>query len=301
MNNIWTVSIVIPNWNGVELLEKNIPPLIEALHNKKNRISEVIIVDDGSTDGSVVYLRENFPLIKVIKHKVNRGFPASVNTGVRTAKSELVCLLNTDVAPNENFLELIFQNFKDEKVFAVSLHEKGLGPAIGSFKEGFIVHYPVPELDKVQNTFWVSGGSGVFRRDIWMSLGGFDENLYYPFYWEDVDICYKAQKRSYKLLWDPKAMVIHEHEATVKKSRFSNRVRKIIVERNHLLFIWKNLTSPILFRKHLYGLIKRIIVHPGYLIVTVAASLKIRAVLRLRKKELKESRVSDEAIFSSFK
>src|SRR5258706_15949240 len=98
------ISIVIPNWNGKELLERNLPEVLAAKDFKSNMISEVIVVDDGSTDGSLKFLHDQFEgKIKVIKHKQNRGFSAAVNTGVRSANGDLVCLLNTDVIPDRRF------------------------------------------------------------------------------------------------------------------------------------------------------------------------------------------------------
>src|SRR5260221_14400322 len=110
------VSIVIPNFNGRELLEKNLPEILKAKQNKKNNICEIIIVDDGSTDDSVKYLKEKWPRkIRLIVHKKNRGFATSINTGVRMAKSELVCLLNSDVIPSNDFLVTMNEDFGDEK------------------------------------------------------------------------------------------------------------------------------------------------------------------------------------------
>jgi len=92
--------------------------------------------------------------------------------------------------------------------------------------------------------------------------------------------------------------VFHKHETTIGKLP-KNKVLRIR-ERNHLLFIWKNLTSPNLFRKHIRGLLKRLTRHPGYLRVLIAALLKLPKVKRARSKEEKETKVSDEAIFASF-
>lgn len=292
------VAIVVPNFNGRVLLEKQLPLLEKAWANPKNKISEVIVIDDASTDTSITFIKDNFPRVKVIKHRVNRGFSSSVNIGMRTAKSELIALLNSDVYPEADFIEKSFRHFENKNVLGVSLHEKGYGPSRGIFRNGFIEHNPGKEIEKVQDTFWVSGGSGIWRRDLWMALGGMDEKLLNPFYWEDIDLCYRAQKRGYKLLWEPTSVVEHKHESTIGKlpSGFVTRIK----ERNHLLFVWKNLTSKRLFRRHLIGLFRRVIFHPGYLIIVLMALGRISQVLRARKTEMKESKVSDEAIFQKF-
>ena len=293
------VSIVIPNYNGEELLAKNLPKVLLAKENAKNRIKEIVIVDDASSDQSVKLLKEKFPEVKMIKHRLNRGFSAAVNTGARAAKGELLALLNSDVIPEPNFLVDVLPHFKnDNKVFAVSLHEQGYGWAKGAFKDGFIVHLPARETKVTHPTFWVSGGSGVFRRDYWMKLGGMDERLLSPFYWEDIDLCYRAAKRGWRLLWEPRSKVIHKHESTIGK--LPRKKVQRIHERNHLIFVWKNLTSPNLFKKHLVGLISRVRKHPGYLRIVLMALGRIRGVLKARKKEKKESKVSDEAIFARY-
>src|SRR3989337_2784089 len=99
------VSLVIPNYNSLKLLEGNLEYVIEAAYYPGNSIKEVIVVDDGSYDSSVSFIRKRFPEVKLIRHKVNRGFSAAVNTGVRSAKGDLIALLATDVIPKRNFLE----------------------------------------------------------------------------------------------------------------------------------------------------------------------------------------------------
>jgi len=294
------VSVVITNYNGKDILAKKLPSVVEAKRNPLNRIIEIIVVDDASSDDSVKFLKKNFPEVKVVSHKKNRGFAAATNTGVRLAKGNLVCLLNNDVSCYKNFLESVFDIFaEDDKIFAVSLNEGTFGPAAGYFENGFILHKSLPLSKRPRRTFWVSGGSGIFRRDIWVKLGWMDEKLFAPFYWEDVDLSYRALKRGFSLYWDPKARVIHKHETTI--GRFNPKKKARIQERNQLLFIWKNLTSNRLMLKHIAGVFQRLFRHPGYLLIIFMALLKIRDVIKMRKKESKESLVADEFILDSFK
>jgi len=298
MGSICKVSVIIPNYNGRQILEKNLPFVVQAKTNPQNSILEIVIVDDGSKDGSCEFVKGNFPEIKLIKHKVNRGFSASVNTGARMAKGELLALINTDVTPSEDFLVTVIPHFEDPNLFAVSLHEEGFSWAKANFKDGFLDHGPGKETPNSHNTFWVSGGSGVFKRSIWMKLGGMDEKLFSPYYWEDLDLCYRAAKRGYRLLWEPKAKVWHNHASTI--SKLSRLKVKLIQQRNELLFIWKNIASSSMIKKHILGLGKRIIKHPGYILILFLAFLKIRQTRKLRKKEKLQTKVSDEAIFSKF-
>ena len=206
-------SIVIPNWNGEKLLRKNLPAVL------KTGADEVIMVDDGSTDGSRKYINELTKLringlkIKTVSNKKNLGFIASVNRGVAAAKGNIVVLLNNDVVPEKNFLAPLRKDFQDPKVFAVSLGEPQWSWAKGKWVKGFVEHESGKKTKMPHISFWSSGGSGAFRKDIWEKLGGMDD-VYHPFYWEDVDLSYRAWKRGYKIIWDPRAVVYHKHEGT---------------------------------------------------------------------------------------
>jgi len=294
-----TVSVVIPTFNTRDLLERNLPSVIAAFNNPANKIKEVIVVDDASPDDSYDFVKKNFPEVRLIRHKINRGFAISVNTGTRMARGKLVCLINSDVIPDKDFLVAVLPHFEDEEVFGISLHERGFGWARGIFKDGFVSHEPGGESKEPHITFWVSGGSGVYRRNLWMELGGMDEKVFAPFYWEDIDLSYRAMKKGLKILWEPNAYVLHKHESTI--SRLSPKYVSRIRERNQLLFNWKNITSPNFTAKHIAGLAKRIISHPGYIRILMMALIKLPQVIKARRKVTKESKVSDEAIFARFK
>lgn len=288
----------MPNLNGEKLLEKNLPKLIAAKDYAPNGIMEIIIIDDGSWDGSVNFLKKNYPDIRLFKHTANRGFSAAVNTGARVAKGDLILLINTDVTPDPDFLVKVLPNFEDKSVFAVSLHEKGFGSAKGTFTDGYIKLAMGEEGNKNHSSFYVSGGSGVFRRSIWVKLGGMDEKLLSPFYWEDIDLCYRAAKRGYKLLWEPGGLVEHHHESTI--SKFPKDYVARIRERNQLLMLWKNVTSPNLTRKHVVGVFTRLVKHPGYIRIVLMAIARSGIAMQKRRKEIKETKVSDEAIFARY-
>ncbi len=295
------VSVIIPNWNGRSLLEKNLPIVCKAAEHSKNKIGEIIIVDDKSTDDSIDFLKKNFQKsVKIVAHTKNRGFAAAVNTGVRSAKYPYVCLLNTDVIPNEDFLESALTHFNDPKVIAVTLHEKGRGYALGTFRNGFFQHTGAKESRTAKESFWASGGSSIFSRDLWIKCKGFDEKLFSPFYWEDVDLGYRAHKRGYKIIWEPKSIVEHKHESIINSDNFQKWKLNLIKERNYLIFIWKNVSSKRLIKRHRKALLKYTLRHPGYLKVVIFALLRWREIRIARIREAKEGTVSDEAIFSKF-
>jgi O-antigen biosynthesis protein len=250
----FSISVIIPNYNGQELLKKNLPKVFEAVGD-----AEVIIIDDASTDGSLKVLDGFKSKIKIIKSDKNLGFSLSVNKGVSVARGEIVVLLNTDVAPEKTFLEPLIAHFKNSDVFAVGCMDKSIedgkiilrGRGVGEWKKGFLVHSR-GEINRT-NTLWVNGGSGAFRKDIWQRLGGFDE-LYSPFYWEDIDLSYRALKSGYKIVFEPKSIVVHEHEKGAIKSVYSDSAVKRVAYRNQFIFAWKNATDLNLQLLHLFWL-----------------------------------------------
>lgn len=284
------VSIVIPNWNGKKLLEKNLPAVLAA------GADEVIVSDDDSADDSVEFLKDNFPQVKVIKHK-RLGFAGNCNQGVKFTKGEVVILLNTDVVPEKDFIKPLEKDFSDPNVFAVSLGEPQWSWAKGEWVKGFVEHKPGEKTKVPHISFWASGGSGAFRKDIWNKLGGFDE-IYNPFYWEDLDLSYRAWKRGYKVIWDPRSVVYHEHAQTI--SLFSKDYVRSISERNQLLFIWKNITSLNMMFEHKLNLTKRLLTNLGYWRPFLTALVKLLPILSRRFKEMREQRISDREIFAQF-
>src|SRR5207302_8680 len=147
-----SATVVIPNWNGRDLLARYLPPLETALAG--NDVNEILVVDNGSTDGSVESLRNNFPRVKVLALDRNLGFGG--------------------------------------------------------------------------------GGSCAFDRRKFLELGGFDP-LLAPFYLEDTDLGYMAWKRGWKVLYQPKSVVYHEHRGTIGK-RFTEQQIQAVLKKNFILF-----------------------------------------------------------------
>lgn len=245
------VSIVIPNWNGAKLLAAHLPKVLAAA-----RGSEVIVVDDHSTDNSVPFLKDKFPEVRVIVKETNSGFAQTVNMGVAKAKGDVVVLLNSDVAPETGFLAALLKHFSDPMVFAVGCLEKNpetegtvlRGRAVAHWWRGLYVHNK-GETDK-PDTAWASGGSSAFRKGLWDRLGGMDE-IYNPFYWEDIDLSYRAMKAGFTVLFEPKAVVWHFHQKGAIKTQFEKERVDQIAFRNQFIFIWKNLTDADIWLAHI--------------------------------------------------
>lgn len=245
-------SIVIPNFNGKKLLEKNLIKVKERAEGE-----EIIVVDNNSQDKSIDYIRNNFPEVKLVEETKEQGFTSSINSGVDNASGDIVVLLNTDIVPEKGFLNPLKEHFDDPNVFAVGCLDKSLekdkiilrGRGLAKFIRGMLIHSR-GEVDK-KDTFWVSGGSGAFRKSIWEKLGGMD-SLYNPFYYEDIDLSYRAVKSGYKIMFEPRSVVNHYHEEGAIKKKFSESEIKTIAYRNQFLFVWKNITDPKMLLEHIF-------------------------------------------------
>ncbi|MGH9627912.1 MAG: glycosyltransferase, partial [Bryobacteraceae bacterium] len=145
-----SASVVIPNWNGRDLLEKYLPSVVEALSS--NPYNEVIVVDNGSTDGSAEYVRSEFPQVKLLTLEKNLGFGGGSNAGFRAASNDIVVLLNSDMRVDRGFLAPLLEAFTDEGVFSVSCQIFFSDPA------------RVREETGLTQGWWESGRLGVRHR-----------------------------------------------------------------------------------------------------------------------------------------
>lgn len=243
-------SLVIPNWNGRDLLERFLPSWIRAIENHPG--SEIVIVDNGSDDGSAEWVASHYPDVRVVALPKNLGFGGGSNVGFREARNDIVVLLNSDMRVAWNFLDPLLAGFTDDKVFAVScqifLRDKTkrreeTGLTQGWWQDGGlrVSHREDPAVDRLFPCFYGGGGSCAFDRRKFLELGGFDE-LLAPFYLEDTDLGYMAWKRGWKVLYEPGSVVHHEHRGTIGR-KFSDEYIQGVLQKNFLLFVWKNIHS----------------------------------------------------------
>ena len=241
-------SIVIPNWNGKDLLQKYLPSVVEAL--AANPANEIVVVDNGSTDGSAEFVRSAFPQATVLALPVNLGFGGGSNAGVRAARNDVVVLLNSDMRVAPDFLAPLLEGFADAGVFAVSCQiflgdprrvREETGLTQGWWQDGClrVRHRADPAVDDLYPCFYGGGGSCAFDRAKFLELGGFD-GLFAPFYLEDTDLGFRAWKRGWKTLYQPRSVVYHEHRGTIRK-RFGEERIEAVLKKNYLLFAWKNI------------------------------------------------------------
>jgi GT2 family glycosyltransferase len=245
---VQAASVVIPNWNGRDLLERYLPSVIDALSD--NPDNEIIVVDNGSTDGSAEFVAQTFPNVKVLALEKNLGFGGGSNAGFAAATKDLVVLLNSDMRVDRYFLQPLLDAFADELVFAVSCQiffsdpnkpREETGLTQGWWESGRlrVAHHIDEHVIEPFPCFYGGGGSCAFDRRKFQELGGFD-SLLAPFYLEDTDLGYMAWKRGWKVLYQPKSVVYHEHRGTIGK-KFTPEYIQSVLHQNFILFCWKNI------------------------------------------------------------
>ncbi len=248
------VTIVIPTFDGLGLLQKHLPSLLAAGGVSE---AELLVADDGSRDGTAAWLADNVPQARVVRSEANVGFSRACNAAIREASGDTLLLLNNDVSVAPDFLPPLVSALESgPDVFAVNarilLPGRGMqdeGEKVGGFHHGiFYVDCPRRASPRTAPTLYATACAALYRRDRVEALGGFDE-LFSPFYWEDVDLSYRALRRGWSVLYEPLSVVHHEHETTT--SRQDPRYKSMIRERNQFLFVWKNVTDPSLTARSL--------------------------------------------------
>lgn len=296
------VSVVIPNWNGRGHLSKCLPALLSALDNY-GAPCEVIVVDNGSVDGSVQFALATSPIVRTIALDENRGFSTACNIGAASAEAERILFLNNDTVPDIGFLRPLVERLdSDPLVFAVGsrLLFEGTGQVNFdrhqlAFVRGF------PRLDQnisgaALPSAYASGACSLVRYSMFEDLGGFDDMFYY----EDVDLCYRAWKRGWYTLVEPESRVLHVDRGT-STSLYSAPEILAIMKTAQIRFMWKNATDRWVLSQHLAWLPIWLLLSPfirrRYLFRCVLANLlDLKSILALRAVERTKCYVGDRQV-----
>lgn len=215
-----TVSVIIVNWNGLDYLG----PCLESLREQSFTDSETIVVDNGSTDGSVAFLEENFPEVTVIELDENRGFCEANNVGIRRANGDYVALLNNDTVVDSDWLAALVDAAEstDAEFFAskILLHdERDLVDTCGDYysslgvagKRGHLED--AHKYDEQEEVFGACAGAVLYRKEMLDDVGLFDEDLFLSY--EDVDLSFRARLKGYRAVFVPDAVVYHHLSSTI--------------------------------------------------------------------------------------
>ena len=239
------VSVVIPNFNGIAFLDS----VLASLEGQTLSNFEVILVDNGSTDGSCSFVTANYPWVHLIELSENFGFCGAVNAGIRAAKAPYVLLLNNDTEVKEDFVEEMLAAIRRHKnAFScgarmVQYHDRDRLDEVGNYYcalgwsfargRGKDIHAYETE-DKI---FSACAGAAIYRKKIIEKIGYFDEEHFA--YLEDTDIGYRARIYGYENWYAPKAIVYHVGSGT-SGSRY-NQFKTRYSSRNNIYLIYKNM------------------------------------------------------------
>lgn len=237
-------TVVIPNYNGIKYLENCLSSLFQG-----TVIPHVILVDNGSTDGSRELAKEKYPNVEIIAFEENTGFCKAVNTGIQASATEYVMLLNNDTVADKEMIEQL-EKVLDESAGTfsaaakmINLYEPEKLDGAGDFYSALGWAYargkdkPVDNYDTRDRIFSACGGAALYRREVFDEIGYFDENHFA--YLEDMDIGYRANIYGWKNIYEPEAKVFHAGSG-VSGSRH-NEFKVRLSSRNSVYLIWKNM------------------------------------------------------------
>ncbi len=243
------LSVVILNWNGRRHLERYLPSVVA--HTEGD--AEVVVADNGSTDDSLQWLRLNYPDVRVIRLDRNYGFAGGYNRALREVKSEYVLLLNSDVEVTAGWWQPLVEVLDTESDVAAVAPKLLADMERTKFEYagaagGFIDYLGYPfcrgrilsnveedrgQYDDRRDIFWASGAAMCCRREVFESLGGFDEDFFA--HMEEIDLQWRMQLAGWRIVVEPKSVVFHLGGGTLPASS-----RKIFLNhRNNLAMLFK--------------------------------------------------------------
>ncbi len=247
------VSVVVPSRDGRELLAAMLPPLLPQLTS-----GEIMVVDNGSSDGTVEWLAREYPMVRTIEVKSPLSFARAVNAGIVEARHARTLLLNNDMIVEPGFLAALSNAFEAvpdlycataQIFFPPGIRREETGKAV--WRRESPLDFPVrcDDPQPGEDLTWVlygSGGCSLFNTVKLREMGGVSE-VYDPAYVEDMDFGYRAWKRGWPSVFCAGAKVEHRHRATTARF-FTPRRLDFFVERNYLRFLIHAIGDPALFR-----------------------------------------------------
>lgn len=247
------IAICILNWNGKKLLEKFLPSIIKFSNNHS-----IYLIDNASKDDSIEFVKQNFSLIKIIKHSDNLGFSKGYNIGLKYVKEEIFCLLNSDVQVTKNWINPIINLFKNNQDIVVIQpkilnyykpnyfeYSGAAGGKIDFFGYPYCrgrnlnnLEQDIGQYNDIIQIFWASGACFFIRNNIFWKFGGFDECFFA--HMEEIDLCWRINNFNQKIYYCGISKVYHIGAKTLQKK---STKKTYLNFRNNLCMIVKNLPN----------------------------------------------------------
>jgi GT2 family glycosyltransferase len=267
MVELTLISVVIPNLNGKRYLHDCLSSL--ALQTCKD--FEVIVVDNGSSDGSTDYLRSNFPWVKILEKKENLGFAAGTNCGIRAARGDLILTLNNDTKANMNFIEFLTKPMSDRSVGMCAskmlfpdgkINSTGICLSrSGAAWDRGMLEPDQGQYDFQEEVFGPCAGAGLYRKEMLNEIGLFDEDFF--LYMEDVDLAFRGRLAGWKCIYVPEATVYHHHGGTAS---FGSDLAVYYGNRNVIWYPIKDFPTGLLITSMSFILCRNLAVIPYYVL-----------------------------------
>lgn len=255
MHNYPSVAIVILNWNGRFHLESFLP----SVYNSTYPNLEFVVGDNASTDDSIDFIQNNFPLIRIIRNDNNYGFAEGYNRVLEQVEADYFILLNSDVEVTNNWIEPIIAAMESDPRVAAAQPKIRSWSLKGSFEYagaagGFIDRYGYPfcrgrlfnhvekdvgQYNDSKEIFWATGAALFIRSDRWKEIGGFDSDFFA--HMEEIDLCWRLKRSGHKIWYYSDSEVYHVGGGTLDKS---NAQKTFLNFRNNLFMILKNARFP---------------------------------------------------------
>ena len=246
-----SVDVIIVNWNGKKIIGK----CLEGLSAQKYQSFSVTLVDNGSGDGSVDFIAEKYPEVRIIALQENRGFSVANNIAIKETEADYISLLNNDAVPDPLWIKRLVEALEKqpEAGFAASkmvFHDDPriidrAGDAYTRAGTGLLRGRGQPEshFDEKEWVFGACAGAALYKREMLKEIGLFDEDFFLLY--EDVDLSFRAQLKGYKCLYVPEAKVYHRASSSIVHDS------PISVYYSHRNLEWvyiKNMPGRLIFR-----------------------------------------------------
>ncbi len=263
-----TVTILILNWNGIEVL----PRCLDALQALDYSKVVLVVADNGSTDGSVALVRENYPAVKLIELGENMGFGRGYNAAFSQLEdtTQILVLLNNDVYVRPDWLKHLVMPFSDPQVgvtgaklfFLDEIHIQHAGGQM-DYPSGVAHHFAYKEVDHGQadeqkEVPYVTGASMALRWSLATEMGLFDDQ-FWPYYYEEVDLCFRIRTAGYHIIYVPAAVAIHHETFSTQKNLAQTAYA---FHRNRLRMVFRHYTDDQLLNDFIPSELSRLQTQP---------------------------------------
>ena len=252
------VSIIIPHWNGIDVLSE----CIDSLKGSTFDSFEIIVSDNASSDGSQAWIVENHPDVILLENDNNYGYAGGCNRGVNVAKGEFILFLNNDTIQNPNWLDPLIDRMKgDESIAAIQpkilnyYNRKIFDYAGGSGGHMDLFCFPfargrvflnqeedLGQYDNAKRCFWASGTAMIVRKDLFKAAGKFDETFFA--HMEEIDLCWRFHAMGYEVWAEPRSVVYHKNAVSLP---MYTHQKYYLNHRNSLLMLFGNYSIPVAF------------------------------------------------------